>query len=293
MRRFPQWRRHLDEVFVKINGKLCYLWRAVDHEGEVLETVVTAKRDKAAAAKFLKRIMKKYGRPRSVVTDWLCSYPAAMSEIGNVDRHEAGRRLNNRRKTPISRFDDESEPCDGSEAPRRSRNSAQFTLRSTSISIRNVISSPAKPTNRDARPRWPNGAQSWPDPHLEFCLVAPNGCRAQSLPILSDKASCALIAPQHASPGSKTATSAADGKTTAPRTRVSQLGEESARCKASRVRARRRDFFPLTQRSTNNFNVQRHLSTSQTHRALRSAAMTTWRDAIIAARSRDEGSLAL
>ena len=64
LRRFPQWRWHLDEVFVKINGKLCYLWRAVDHEGEVLETVVTAKRDKAAALKFLKRIMKKYGRPQ-------------------------------------------------------------------------------------------------------------------------------------------------------------------------------------------------------------------------------------
>jgi putative transposase len=93
---FPQWRWHLDEVFVKINGKLCYLWRAVDHEGEVLEMVVTAKRDKAAALKFLKRIMKKYGQPRSVVTDGLCSYPAAMKEIGNADRHEVGRRLNNR-----------------------------------------------------------------------------------------------------------------------------------------------------------------------------------------------------
>src|SRR5271155_2664928 len=58
LRRFPQWRWHLDEVFVKINGKLCYLWRAVDHEGEVLEIVVTAKRDKAAALKFLKRIME-------------------------------------------------------------------------------------------------------------------------------------------------------------------------------------------------------------------------------------------
>jgi len=96
MRGFTQWRWHLDEVFVKINGRLCYLWRAVDHEGEVLETVVTAKRDKAAALKFLKRIMKKYGRPRSVVTDGLCSYPAAMKEIGNADRHEVGRRLNNR-----------------------------------------------------------------------------------------------------------------------------------------------------------------------------------------------------
>ena len=60
---------------MKINGRLRYLWRAVDHEGEVLETVVTAKRDKAAALKFLKRTMKKYGQPRRVVTDRLCSYP--------------------------------------------------------------------------------------------------------------------------------------------------------------------------------------------------------------------------
>ena len=51
MRGYPQWRWHLDEAFVKVNGKLCYLWRAVDHEGEVLEAVVTAKRDKAAALK--------------------------------------------------------------------------------------------------------------------------------------------------------------------------------------------------------------------------------------------------
>src|SRR5947209_14559647 len=96
MRGFIQWRWHFDEVFVKINGKPCYIWRAVDHEGEILETVVTAKRDKAAALKFLKRIMKKYGRPQSVVTDGLCSYPAAMKEIGNAYRHEVGRRLNNR-----------------------------------------------------------------------------------------------------------------------------------------------------------------------------------------------------
>jgi putative transposase len=82
--------------FVKINGKLRYLWRAVDHEGEVLETVVTAQRDKTAALRFLKRIMKKYGRPTRVVTDGLCSYGAAMKEIGIADRHEVGRRLNNR-----------------------------------------------------------------------------------------------------------------------------------------------------------------------------------------------------
>jgi putative transposase len=96
MREYPRWRWHLDEVFVKVNGKLCYLWRAVDHEGEVLEAVVTAKRDKAAALNLLKRIMKKYGQPRSIVTDGLGSYSAAMNEIGVADRHEVGGRLNNR-----------------------------------------------------------------------------------------------------------------------------------------------------------------------------------------------------
>ena len=102
MRGYPQWRWHLDEVFVKINGKLCYLWRAVDHEGEVLEAVVTARRDKAAALKLLKRIMKKYGPPRSVVTDGLCPYSAAMKEIGAADRHEVGGRLNNRAENSSS-----------------------------------------------------------------------------------------------------------------------------------------------------------------------------------------------
>ncbi len=90
----PQW--HLDEVFVKLNGKLCYLWRAVDHEGEVLEFVVTAKREKAAALKLLKRIMMKYDRPRKIVTDGLCAYSAAMREVRNADRQEVGRGLNNR-----------------------------------------------------------------------------------------------------------------------------------------------------------------------------------------------------
>jgi len=96
MRGYPQWRWHLDEVFVRVNGKLCYLWRAVDHEGEVLEAVVTTKRDKPAALKLLKRIMKKYGSPCGVVTDGCGAYSAAMKEIGCAHRHEVGPRLNNR-----------------------------------------------------------------------------------------------------------------------------------------------------------------------------------------------------
>jgi len=73
-----------------------YLWRAVDHEGEVLESFATKERDKAAALSFMKRMMKRHGRPKAVVTDGLRSYGAAMKEIGNADRQEVGRWLNNR-----------------------------------------------------------------------------------------------------------------------------------------------------------------------------------------------------
>ena len=96
MRGYPQWRWHLDEVFVKVNGKLCYLWRAVDHEGEVLESYVTETRDKAAALKFIKKAMKRHGRTKVIVTDRLRSYGAALKEIGAADLQQTGRRLNNR-----------------------------------------------------------------------------------------------------------------------------------------------------------------------------------------------------
>jgi putative transposase len=57
MRAFSNWRWHVDEVFVKINGERHYLWRAVDHEGEVLDAVVTKRRNKKAALKFLRKSM--------------------------------------------------------------------------------------------------------------------------------------------------------------------------------------------------------------------------------------------
>ncbi|MEO0817068.1 MAG: IS6 family transposase [Pseudomonadota bacterium] len=96
MRQIPQWRWHLDEVYVKIRGETHYLWRAVDHEGEVLESYVTKARDKSAALKFLRKAMKRYGAPKTIVTDRLRSYGAAMKTIGNADRQEVGRHLNNR-----------------------------------------------------------------------------------------------------------------------------------------------------------------------------------------------------
>ena len=95
-RNWSNWRWHLDEVFVRINGERHYLWRAVDHEGEVLEAFVTKRRDRRAALKFLKRTMKRHGRPYSVVTDRLASYRAAMKVLGNPGRQECGRWLNNR-----------------------------------------------------------------------------------------------------------------------------------------------------------------------------------------------------
>jgi putative transposase len=72
------WRWHLDEVFVKINGGRHYLWRAVDHEGEVLESYVTKTRGKKAALKFLRKAMRKHGQPKVIVTDKLKSYVAAL-----------------------------------------------------------------------------------------------------------------------------------------------------------------------------------------------------------------------
>jgi len=75
---------------------MVYLWRAVDHEGEVLESFVTRKRDKAAALAFMKKALKRHGRPERIGTDGLRSYPAAMAELGNLECREMGQWLNNR-----------------------------------------------------------------------------------------------------------------------------------------------------------------------------------------------------
>ncbi|KQN82210.1 transposase [Sphingomonas sp. Leaf67] len=96
MRGFRHWRWHLDEMYVKLNGEMVYLWRAVDQEGEVLESYVTRTRDKAAALTFMKKALKRHGAPDKITTDGLRSYRAAMNDLGNADRQEAGRWANNR-----------------------------------------------------------------------------------------------------------------------------------------------------------------------------------------------------
>ena len=96
MHAYSSWQWHLDEVYVRINGEIHYLWRAVDHEGEVLESFVTKRRDREAALKFLRIAVKRHGQPHVIVTNKLPSYCAAMKTIGNADRQETGRWCNNR-----------------------------------------------------------------------------------------------------------------------------------------------------------------------------------------------------
>ncbi len=71
MRGFRHWKWHLDEVYVKIKGEMRYLWRAVDHEREVLESYVTKTRDRSAALRFPKKALKRHGKVEAIVTDGL------------------------------------------------------------------------------------------------------------------------------------------------------------------------------------------------------------------------------
>jgi len=96
-RPLPDARWHLDEVFVSINGKRMYLWRAVDSEGEVLDILVQSRRNKKAALKLMRKLLKKQGFvPDAFVTDKLPSYGAALSDLGLSKRHDFGGRKNNR-----------------------------------------------------------------------------------------------------------------------------------------------------------------------------------------------------
>ena len=93
---YSLWRWHLDEVCVRINGKTHSRWRAVDHEGEVVEVFVTKRRDRRAALEFQTRAMTRYGQPASIVTDRRQSYRAALKVIGHEGGQETRRWLNHR-----------------------------------------------------------------------------------------------------------------------------------------------------------------------------------------------------
>lgn len=102
-------------MYVKMNGEMVYLWRAVDHEGEVLESYVTKTRDKVAALRFMKKALKRHGSPHAITTDGLRSYRAAMDELGNAHKQEIGRWANNR--------------CENSHLPVRRRERAMLRFR--------------------------------------------------------------------------------------------------------------------------------------------------------------------
>ncbi len=95
MRSHSNWKWHPIDVFVKINGERHYLWRAVDHEGEVLESYVTKTRYKRAALKFFKKSMRRLGCLEIIVADKLQSYSAVLKETENSDRLGTGRWVDN------------------------------------------------------------------------------------------------------------------------------------------------------------------------------------------------------
>jgi transposase-like protein len=149
--RSSHWRWHLDEMFVKINGEKHYLWRAVDHEGEVLESFVTKTRDKKAALKFLRKTMKKHGRADVLVTDKLRSYGAALRDLGAADRRRPDAGSTTGRRTPTSRSDDESGRCSGSGACEVCSCSPPSTPPSRTISTPSAAS-PAETSSRPTAP---------------------------------------------------------------------------------------------------------------------------------------------
>ncbi|MEP5295355.1 MAG: IS6 family transposase [Paracoccaceae bacterium] len=101
MRGFRNWRWHVDEAFVKINGETHYLWRAVDHEGEILESYVTKKRDKSAALRFFKKTLKRHGSVvGDIVTDICLVVFDTLVGLGGATLENRRQELR-RRMTPV------------------------------------------------------------------------------------------------------------------------------------------------------------------------------------------------
>ena len=138
---------HLDEVYLKIAGRMVYLWRAVDAEGEVLDVLVQSKRNKHAALKLMRKLLRKYAFvPERLVTDDLRSYSAAVRELGIERRHERGRWKNNRAENSRQPTRRRERKMSGSRARVQPRNFFQPTPPSTIPSTSNAISPQPKRT---------------------------------------------------------------------------------------------------------------------------------------------------
>jgi DNA-binding GntR family transcriptional regulator len=146
--RSSRWRWHLDEVFVRINGVQHYLWRAVDHEGEVLEAYVSKTRDKKRP-EVPQKLMKRHGRPEELVTDGLS--PTGLPQgLGAEDRQVTGRWENNRVENSTSRSEGESGRCCASGACEVFRRSPRPLLSMQPLQLR---SEPLQPQRLQAEPR--------------------------------------------------------------------------------------------------------------------------------------------
>lgn len=153
-------RNHLDEVFVKISGSKHYLWRAVDHEGEVLESFVTKTPDKAAALTFLMKALRRHGPTEVIVNDRLASYGAALKAIGAISKRETGGWLNNQAENSHQPFRRRERAMCASGACGPYRSSLPSTRPSTTTSTKSGISFHARSTRTDATPRSLHGGGS-------------------------------------------------------------------------------------------------------------------------------------
>ena len=145
----PTERWHLDEMVVVIRGRQFYLWRAVDSEGEVLDFLVQSRRNARAAIRLMRKLLKKQGfAPATIVTDKLRSFrlPSRLSMSKACER-TIGQKIH------ISRCDDESERCSGSNRPRPRSGSSPSMRPSTTSSTSNAIWSPAEHSANSAATR--------------------------------------------------------------------------------------------------------------------------------------------
>jgi len=137
---------HLDEVFVSINGVQQYLWRAVDQDGNVLDILVQARRDKAAAVKFLRKLLKGLAYvPRVVITDKLASYGAAMREVLPGVEHRRHKGLNNRAENSHQPTRERERRMRRFKGPGHAQRFSPPTARAPATSAHAATASPPKP----------------------------------------------------------------------------------------------------------------------------------------------------
>ena len=156
---------HLDEVYLKIDGRLVYLWRAVDAEGdgEALDVLVQTKRNKHAALKLMRKLLKKCGlMPDKMVTDDLRSYGAAARQLGISDRHERGRWRNNRAENSHQPTRRRERKMQGFKSVGSARKFLSFTQQPTTRSMFNAISFPQGHTEPFELQPWTRGERPPP-----------------------------------------------------------------------------------------------------------------------------------